>query len=188
MSWLTALISPGTPISTRHILVSFFSSSTQTSYHEHQHPGKLSFFTKHGWTFPFSALTNWKDFAGSHHHPQYPHPYLMAVSTFNFALWFHISVFSLKDQRGWWYITLLLEALYFDHFLKHRQISNKQVWISILLGYTKLLCVLVAQSCLTLCDSMDCSPPGSFVHVILQARILGWVAISFSKNCYNLSH
>ena len=39
----------------------------------------------------------------------------------------------------------------------------------------------VAQSCLTLCDSMDCSPPGSSVHGILQARILVWVAISFSR-------
>ena len=36
----------------------------------------------------------------------------------------------------------------------------------------------VAQSCPTLCDPVDCSPPGSFVHGILQARILGWVAIS----------
>ena len=35
---------------------------------------------------------------------------------------------------------------------------------------------LVTQLCLTLCDSMDCSPPGSFVHGILQARILEWVA------------
>ena len=34
------------------------------------------------------------------------------------------------------------------------------------------VCVLVAQSCLTLCDPMDCSPPGSSVHGILQARIL----------------
>ena len=40
--------------------------------------------------------------------------------------------------------------------------------------------VLVAQSSLTLCDLMDCSPPGSSVHGILQARILEWVAISFS--------
>ena len=32
------------------------------------------------------------------------------------------------------------------------------------------------QSCLTLCDPMDCSPPGSSVHGILQARILEWVA------------
>ena len=37
-----------------------------------------------------------------------------------------------------------------------------------------------AQSCLTLCDPMDCSPPTSSVHGILQARILEWVAISFS--------
>ena len=41
--------------------------------------------------------------------------------------------------------------------------------------------VLVAQSCLTLCDLMDCSPPGSSVHGILQARILGWVAIPFFR-------
>ena len=33
---------------------------------------------------------------------------------------------------------------------------------------------------LTLCDSMDYSPPGSFVHEIFQARILEWVAISYS--------
>ena len=37
--------------------------------------------------------------------------------------------------------------------------------------------VLVAQSCLTLCDSMDCSLPGFSVHGILQGRILEWVAI-----------
>ena len=42
-------------------------------------------------------------------------------------------------------------------------------------------CVLVAQSCPTLCDPMDCSPPGFSVHGIFQARILEWIAISFSK-------
>ena len=41
--------------------------------------------------------------------------------------------------------------------------------------------VLATQSCLTLCDPVDCSPPGSSVHGILQARILEWVAISFSR-------
>ena len=41
--------------------------------------------------------------------------------------------------------------------------------------------LLVAQLCATLCDPMDCSPPGSPVHGILQARILDWVAISFSR-------
>ena len=39
----------------------------------------------------------------------------------------------------------------------------------------------VAQSCLTLCNPMDCSPPGSSVHGIFQARILEWIAISFSR-------
>ena len=39
----------------------------------------------------------------------------------------------------------------------------------------------VAQSCPTLCDPVDCSPPGSSVHGILQAGILEWVAISFSR-------
>ena len=38
-----------------------------------------------------------------------------------------------------------------------------------------------AQSCLTLWDLVDCSPPGSSVHGILQARILEWVAISYSR-------
>ena len=40
---------------------------------------------------------------------------------------------------------------------------------------------LITQSCPTLCDPKDCSPPGSSVHGILQARILEWVAISFSN-------
>ena len=39
----------------------------------------------------------------------------------------------------------------------------------------------VSQSCLTLCDPTDHSLPGSSVHGILQARILEWVAISFSN-------
>ena len=42
--------------------------------------------------------------------------------------------------------------------------------------------VLGAQSCLTLCDPMDCSPPGSSVHGALQARILEWIAIPFSSD------
>ena len=44
----------------------------------------------------------------------------------------------------------------------------------------------VAQSCLTLCDLMDCIPPGSSVHGILQVRIPEWVAIPFSKRSSRL--
>ena len=40
------------------------------------------------------------------------------------------------------------------------------------------------QSCPTLCDPMDSSPPGFSVHRILQARILEWVAISFSRSAF----
>ena len=39
----------------------------------------------------------------------------------------------------------------------------------------------VTQSCLTLCDPMDCSLPGSSVHGIFQAGVLEWIAISFSR-------
>ena len=38
----------------------------------------------------------------------------------------------------------------------------------------------VAQSCPTLSDPMDCSPPGSSIHGIFQARVLEWGAIAFS--------
>ena len=39
----------------------------------------------------------------------------------------------------------------------------------------------VAQSCPTLSDPMDCSPPGSSIHGIFQARVLEWVAIATSQ-------
>ena len=53
-------------------------------------------------------------------------------------------------------------------------LNRKIIW--------KRVCVCeVTQSCPTLCDPVDCSPPGSSVHEILQARILEWVAISFSR-------
>ena len=43
------------------------------------------------------------------------------------------------------------------------------------------VCAKLLQSCLTLFDPMDQSPPDSFVHKILQARILEWITISFSR-------
>ena len=40
---------------------------------------------------------------------------------------------------------------------------------------------LASKLCLTLCDPMDCSPPGSSIHRISQVRLLEWVAVSFSR-------
>ena len=55
------------------------------------------------------------------------------------------------DRGGWWF-----------------QDDSKWKWV-------------FTHSCLTLCDPMDCSLPGSSVHGILQVRILGWIAIPFSR-------
>ena len=46
---------------------------------------------------------------------------------------------------------------------------------------TLCVCMIVTQSCPTLWDPVHCSPPGSSVHRILQARILQWIAIPFSR-------
>ena len=47
--------------------------------------------------------------------------------------------------------------------------------------YKHICVVLVAQSCQTLCHPLDCSPPGSSIYGMFQARILEWVAIPFSR-------
>ena len=55
------------------------------------------------------------------------------------------------------------------------------IYLLIVLYYEHIKPSEVAQSCLTLCDLVDCSLPGSSLHGILQARILEWDAISFSN-------
>ena len=61
-------------------------------------------------------------------------------------------------------------------------IAKSQIFVSLsfYIEHVKVK-MLVSQSCLTLCDRMNCSPLGSSVHGILQARILKWVPITFSK-------
>ena len=67
----------------------------------------------------------------------------------------------------------------------YKELERLQILVSewVLYPNSKHTCmfVLVAQSCPTLCSPMDYSPPGSSVHGIVQARILQWVAISFSR-------
>ena len=63
-------------------------------------------------------------------------------------------------------------------------VEIKDIWLSIIGVCMCILKVLVAQSCPTLCNPMDCSLPGSSVHGIFQARILDWVAISYPGILY----
>ena len=72
-----------------------------------------------------------------------------------------------------WHDTIRILFLFLLIFILYRSIAK---WFS----YTYCCCCLVTKLCPTLCNPMNCNPPGSSVHVILQARILEWAAISFS--------
>ena len=63
-----------------------------------------------------------------------------------------------------------------SHLMNYKTLGNTFNHTNVRISESK-----VAQSCPTLCDPMDCSPPGSSVHGVFQARILEWVAISFSR-------
>ena len=75
-----------------------------------------------------------------------------------------------------------------DTWVKHLK-SRKSIKSFIYLVSIIYFCIPInfacmyvcVQSCPTLCDPMDCSPPGPSVHGILQARILEWIAISYSR-------
>ena len=58
--------------------------------------------------------------------------------------------------------------------IKHSPVNRLESFLHQVIEY-------IAQSCPTLCDPMDCSLPGFLVHGIFQARVLEWVAISFSR-------
>ena len=75
--------------------------------------------------------------------------------------------------------------------------SEYMIYILIRKNSTPILCLLflslfanhlshakLLQLCLTLCDPMDCSPSGPSIHGILQARILEWVAVPFSRGSF----
>ena len=66
--------------------------------------------------------------------------------------------------------------------VQHSDIQTEHLsGIPFCFNFHTFMLVLVTQSCPTLCDPMDCNPPGSSVYEILQARILEWVAIPFSR-------
>ena len=95
---------------------------------------------------------------------------------------FFRGIFPIKDQThvsyipctGRWVPNHCTTREILEQFLKLATYSMRQV-------HAKLL-----QSCLTLCDPMDCSLPGLTVHGILQARILEWVAMPSSRGSSRL--
>ena len=101
------------------------------------------------------------------------------------TLYFHVTmelsqglfsqIISNFPERG-----ILWKALPGHNEIKEEEINN-YIWKNKYSSAWKNFKVLVTWSCPTLCNLMDSSPPGSFVHGISQARILEWVAISSSR-------
>ena len=106
--------------------------------------------------------------------------------SFNTFLYFYWSVVDLqccvsfRCTAKWMSYTCI--HLFFSHIDHYRVLSGVpcaiQQFFSLCFMYAKPL-----QLCPTLCKPMDCSLPGSSVHGSLQARILEWVAISYSVLC-----
>ena len=82
---------------------------------------------------------------------------------------------------GRWTFRVFFSTLCWQHQLSPIEWSWHPCWKPL----TKYVCArLVVQSCLTPCEPMDCSPPGSSVHGISQARMLKWVPIFFSRGSF----
>ena len=89
----------------------------------------------------------------------------------------HTSHYSLERGQGLFITFHSLQNLYPQLVSPRLLITSKVVYTVNMYAAAKSL-----QSCLTLCDPMECSLPGFSVHGILQARTLRWVAISFSEH------
>ena len=82
------------------------------------------------------------------------------------------------------FLTPLCQGRFSTYEFRGLQFSPQQTVIY----WKDIVCAKLCQSCLTLCNPMDCSPPGYSVHGILQARILQWVAISSSRGIFLIQH
>ena len=97
------------------------------------------------------------------------------------------------ERSSWYFFFLTKKEKPTVPFLFHSLCSISRQWTSGLIFaqevrrlrypamFTILVCLLVAQSCPTLCDPVDRNLPDSSVHATLQARILEWVAIPLSR-------
>ena len=107
--------------------------------------------------------------------PTIPHP-----ATGWEPLKLFLNFFTPLIVQSWLYQKESTKLLYPDFFFFHGnlELDSKRTFSPA--GYLNGDGSLVAKSCQNSCNAMDHSPPGSSVHGILQARILEWVAISFS--------
>ena len=80
-----------------------------------------------------------------------------------------------------------MDDYYENSFLRNWQLKGRRKVFDLSHRNAAAAAAKLLQSCLTLCDPIDGSPPGSPIPGILQARTLEWVAISFSKLPYLLS-
>ena len=80
---------------------------------------------------------------------------------------------------------LTLNTHGFVHHVKSHEAEFFKCGFLFVLGLFKVcMCAKLLQSCLTLCNSMDCSLPGSSVHGVLQAGMLKWVAMTSSRGSF----
>ena len=85
------------------------------------------------------------------------------------------------DWEGNWVLFWWVVGALFSKSLIQFSVDGWSCVPSLLFDWRPNYCEWSPQSCPTLCDPMDCSLPGSSLHGILQARVLEWVAISFSR-------
>ena len=93
----------------------------------------------------------------------------------NTTEWLHFP-FTYGVRRWSSFILLQVVDQFFEHHLLKRLSFLHCIFLPPLSKISE-----VAQSCLTICDPMDCSPPGFSVHGSFQARVLEWAVISFSR-------
>ena len=103
----------------------------------------------------------------------------MTSNWFNFSLWFNVHRVAVPYETGATCIRLIWMICTVAGLGLDLRLSSSKPYS--LLQSAAAAAAKSLQSCPTLCDSIDGSPPGSAVPGILQARTLEWVAISFSN-------
>ena len=114
-------------------------------------------------------------------------PYLEWNYQYKKNYFMYSGVFSFFKGSRTWRMSKRIEYERMSLFKMIRKLPSCETVFWIARWETKIMLslltvkVLVTQSCPTLCDPMDCSPPGSSLHGIVQARVLEWIAISFYR-------